>query len=228
MFNVGWVHGQMGRNEAALAYLRQGRELARERGEELLIGHFLHSEADVLIDASSVPEAIELARKAVAIAARTGNVHMSREANATLALAFLCKGDVDAACAAADAAARQPRSARDLGAFILQGITAFRRGEREKAHVAFLKAYLQAEKLIERESQNFSVLDAHGLILCGLAMCGEEEQVDRAILAYKSARDVTEERGTIRRSLLLLTQLCYGWVPKTLDLEAVRRTASGN
>jgi tetratricopeptide (TPR) repeat protein len=225
LLNEAWIHARMGRTEEALEPLHQGQDLARRLRQKLLEGLFLNSEAEVLIDDGHPAQAVKPATSAVTIGTSIHNPHLSREANGTLALAYLCAGDVDAACGAADAAARYRRSRRALGAFALQGITAFRNGEKNKARLAFLEAHVQAGILREREDRNYQVLDTHGLALCGLALCGDPDQFERARSTYSAARGVTREGGVVRRVLRLLDELGRGHESDLLT--GVRRAASG-
>jgi tetratricopeptide (TPR) repeat protein len=225
LLNAGWLHGLVGRTEKALESLREGRKLAHRLHEELLEGMCLNAEAAALIDEGLPHQAIEPAADAVAIGTRTHNPNLSREANGTLALAYLCIGNMEAASVVAEAAARFRRSRRALGAFALRGITAFRVGEEETARLAFLDAHVQAEILRERENSNFQVLDTHGLVLCGLALCGDVDQFDRAISAYQEARRITSEPSATRRSRRLLAELSRGRDPD--ELAAVRHAAAG-
>jgi len=224
LLNVGWIHSQLGRNVDALDLLRKGRKLARELHEELLEGLILNSEAQVLIDGHPA-QAIEPAAEAVSIGARTRNPNLSRDANTSLALAHLCAGNLDAASEAADAASKYRQSRRALGAFALQGITAYRKGDLEKARLAFLEAHWQAEALRRHERRNYQVLDLDGLAQCGLALCGDRDGFDDAVRAYNAARRITKEEGVVRRALRLLDEL-GGHDPE--DLGSVRRAAIGD
>jgi tetratricopeptide (TPR) repeat protein len=226
LLNAGWLYGQIGRTEEALESFRWGRTLAHRRGEQLLEGHFFTGEAEVLIDDRDQARAIELASEAAAIGVRTENPRLSREANTILALAYLYGGNVDAARRAADTAARYRRaSTATLGAFALQGITALRQSEQEAASQAFLDAHVQAEALLKRESRNFAVLDTDGLVLCGLVLCGDRDQLHRAVSTYRAARAVTTEPGVVRRSLRLLKELTRS--DEADVLAAARSAAAG-
>ena len=223
LLNVGWIRSQLGQDIDALDLLRQGRELARGLHAELLEGFIRNAEAQVLIDGHPA-RAIGPATEAVAIGAKTRNPHLSREANTSLALANLCAGNLNAAAEAADAASRYRRSRRALGAFALLGMTAYRKGNPEKARLAFQDAHLQAELLRDRERHAYQVLDLDGLALCGLALCGDPERVDHAVRAYRAARGITREQGVVRRALRLLDEL--GHEPE--ELAEVRRAAVGS
>ena len=222
LLNNGWVHSQLGRNVDALELLREGKKLARQLREELLEGLILNSEAQVLIDGQPA-QAIKPATEAVLIGARTRNPNLSRDANTSLALAYLCAGNLNAASEAADAAAKYRQSRRALGAFALQGITAYRKGDLEKARFAFLDAHVQAERLRGRERRNYQVFDLDGLALCGLALCESHKLFDNAVRAYRAARAITREQGVVRRALRLLDGL--GHDPE--ELSSVRRAANG-
>jgi tetratricopeptide (TPR) repeat protein len=222
--HAGWVHAQLGQNEEALESLRAGLKLARGLREEELTGFLLNGEAQVLIDVDPA-RAVEPAAEAVAIGARINNLQLSREANGTLALARLRVGNLDAACEAADAAARYRQGHRAPWALALQGITAFRKGQHDKARLAFLDAHKKAQELRGREGRNFQALDILGLVLCGLALSGDVDGFDPAIGAYRDARRGTREPGPVRRSLHLLDELGAGRGPD--ELAAVRRAAGG-
>lgn len=224
LLNVSSIHSQLGRNVDALDLLEQGRKLARELHEELLEGWILNSEAQVLIEGHPA-QAIKPATEAVSIGARTRNPNLSRDANTSLALAYLCAGNLNAASEAADAAAKYRQSRRALGAFALQGITAYRKGDLEKARLAFQDALLQAEKLRERERRNYQVLDLAGLAQYGLALCGDPDRFDSAIRAYREARAITRQQGAVRRALCLLDELGRD---DPEGLSGVRRAANGS
>ena len=222
LLNIGWVHSQLGENVDALDRLREGRELARKLREELLEGLILNMEAQVLIDGHPA-QAIEPATEAVLIGARTRNPNLSRDANTSLALAHLCAGNLNAASEAADAASKYRRSRRALGAFALQGITAYRKGDLEKARMAFQDAHLQAELLCSRERRNYQVFDLDGLAWCGLALCDDDHKLfDHAIRAYRAARAITGEQAVVRRALRLLDELKQD----AEELSSVRRAAN--
>jgi len=223
LLNVGSIQSELGHNVEALDLLRNGRKLARELHEELLEGFMLDSEAQVLIDGHPA-QAIEPATEAVSIGARTRNPNLSRDANTSLALAHLCVGNLNAASEAADAASKYRQSRRALNAFALQGITAYRKGDWDKARMAFLEAHWQAETLRKRESQNYQVLDLDGLAQCGLVLCGDRDGFDDAVRAYRAARRITREQGAVRRALRLLDEL--GGHDRE-ELASVRQAASG-
>jgi tetratricopeptide (TPR) repeat protein len=223
LLNVGWIHSQLGRDAEALDLLREARKHAREQHEELLEGWILNSEAQVLIDGHPA-QAIEPATEAVSIGARTRNPNLSRDANTSLALAHLCSGNLNAASEAADAASKYRQSRRALGAFALQGITAYRNGYLDKARLAFQDTLLQAKKLREHERRNYQVLDLDGLAQYGLALCGDRDRFDSAVRAYREARAITREWGVVRRALCLLDEL-GGHDPE--ELSRVRRAAIG-
>jgi tetratricopeptide (TPR) repeat protein len=224
LLNIGSIYCELGRSVDALDRLREGRKLARQIREELLEGLILNLEAQVLIDGHPA-QAIEPATEAVLIGARTRNPNLSREANTSLALAYLCAGNLNAASEAADAASKYRRSRRALGAFVLQGITAYRKGDSEKARMAFQDAHVQAELLSSRERRNYQIFDADGLAWCGLALCDDDHKLfEHAIRAYRHARAITREPGVVRRALCLLDELGHD----PAELGSVRRAAIGD
>ncbi len=149
----------------------------------------------------------------------------AREQVSDAAIARLRTGNLNAASEAADAAARYRRGRRAPEALALQGITAFRKRQEDKARLAFLDARKKAEELREREGRSFQVLDVLGLVLCGLALSRELDGFDLAIGAYRKARRITREPGPVRRSLRLLDELSISREPE--ELTNVRRAAAG-
>lgn len=226
LLNAGWIYSQLGRTIDARDALEQGRGIARDLNEHLLEGRILDGLSAVLIDETSLAEATALARQAAVIAVQAGSARLAREANTTLALAYLCAGDSPAAHAAADAAVRGHRPGQEaLMALAVQGVTALRHGEHSAAHRAFLEAGSQAERLMTREQRNYQVLDSHGLVLCGRALCGDLDCLDEAATAYRSARAVTQAPGAVQRSTRVLGQLLQG--QESERFSAVRRAAAG-
>jgi tetratricopeptide (TPR) repeat protein len=225
LLQAGRIRLQLGQTEEALEQLKNGQQLARRLRQNLLEGLCLDSEAQALIDIGHPAQAIQTAADAVALGALIRSPQLSRAANTTLALAHLSSGHLDAACTAADSAARYRRSRRALGAFAVQGITAFRNGQQEKARLAFLDAHVQAEVLLRRERRSFQVLDTDALVRCGLALCGDRDQFDHAVRVYRAARAVTSAPGAVRRSVRLLDELGRGGDREALA--AARLAAAG-
>jgi tetratricopeptide (TPR) repeat protein len=226
LLNAGWIYGQLGRTVDARDALERGRSNTRDLDEHLLEGQILDGLAAVLIDETSLAEAIDLAGQAAVIAVRAGSARLAREANTTLALAYLCAGDSPAACAAADAGVRGHRPGQTaLAAFALQGVTALRQGERSKARRAFLEADSQAKRLVTRDRRNYQPLDTQGLVLCGRALCGDLDCLDDATAAYRSARAITRARGAVQRSTRVLGQLLQGH--ESEKFADIRRAAAG-
>jgi tetratricopeptide (TPR) repeat protein len=225
LLNTGWIYAELGQTEDALDQLRRGQMLARRLRDQQLEGLCLDAQAQVLIDIGDLARAIQVATDAVVLGAIIRSPQLSRTANTTLALAHLCAGNLDAASAAADNAGRHRRSRRALDAFAMQGIIAFRKGDLEKASLAFMDALMLAETFREREGRNFQVLDTIGLVLCGLALCGHHEQLHHAVSAYRAARAITIGQGAVRRSLQLLDELGLGGNRELIA--AARRAARG-
>jgi tetratricopeptide (TPR) repeat protein len=205
----GAVHRALDEHVPALRACEQAERVAGSISEDerLLEALCLDAQAAVLLDAGRIPDALDLASEAAGRSARNSNPDLARKANGTLALAHLRAGDLPAAFAAADAAARFSRSRRALGAFIVKGIVAYRSDRRPETAAAFWAAADQAAALRIKEGRNFQVLDTLGLALCGLTLCGAGGKQRAAVAAYRAARRVTQARGAVRRSMLLLDDL---------------------
>jgi tetratricopeptide (TPR) repeat protein len=207
LLNQGWTLGQLGEREAALRAIRGARELTRSVGIVLEEGRCLNAESAVLLDWNQGEPAVHRAVQAVEIAGRTRNRELSREANVTLALAYLALSEFDQAAEAADEAAYYHQSLHAAGALGLQGVTAFRLGQISKARIAFQEACVRAEERTRREPRLYQLLDLYGVVLSGYALCTPGEPLDRAIETFRRARAVTAEPGVVRRATLLLDHL---------------------
>jgi tetratricopeptide (TPR) repeat protein len=162
-----------------------------------------------LVDRRSADEAVRLAKRAARLGVRARNSALCREAGITLALACLMIDDVDAAAAAADAAARWPRSPEADRAFALQGITAFRLADTAKARTAFSKAREIANATAARDRNAYQPLEVYALALCGIALC-DGGTMEQAVAAYGRAREITPADGAANRSVQLLDLLGAG------------------
>jgi len=226
LLSAGWLYGELDRTDKAVRLLQEGKALAHRLGDHLLEGKFLDSEAQLQINAGHAGLAIDLARAAATIGARTRNFALLREANATLGLAYLCANQLSEARRAADAAVRHPNDSsypNILGANAIRGIIAYRQGDRPSAQADFLQAHSQAETLLRREPRNYRVLDYDGLVLFGLTLCGDRDQLIGAIEAYQDARRITHKLGVVNQSRHLIGELGRDCDPKML--ETVREAA---
>jgi tetratricopeptide (TPR) repeat protein len=226
LLNAGLWQGQKGERQLALDTLEQGLRLSRESGFRLLEGQFLDAMAELIVDRSLPAPAIERAAYAVQIAHELDARQLLREASYTLALALMCKDDVDQAAAAIDVAWRYRSGRRALASLLLRGVIALGQRQYQKGYDSFQLVHEEAGPLRARNERNFALLDTQALALCGLVLCGEQHWLDEAVATFRAAREITDARGVVERTLRLLDLLEV--VGSFGSLAPARAAASGS
>lgn len=217
-----WVHAQLGQRDRARSLLVEGRSHAVTLGDRLAAGRCRLGEAQLALDDGRPELAVTLAEEASASGFRDGNRWLCRVAMETLALARLAQNDLGAAAYAADIAQRNHGSVLGFG---LVGLVAYRDGRRADAGAAFTKGHREARDPNHANERNFQLLDAKGLVACGLALLGEPGSLKTAETAYREARKITTGAGAVARAVLLLDQ--FGQDADPTILERVRAAAEG-
>ncbi|MFI7601476.1 TIR domain-containing protein [Actinoplanes sp. NPDC049681] len=224
--NSGWVHGQLGRPGRALDLVRRALELAEGLGDDLLTGRCRDGEAAILIHLDRYAEAADSARQAAQLGVRRNNAALSRQANVTLALSLLYLRDADGAATAAAAAARYTHTPRALGALGVHGLIEFTRGNFDAARAAFHEAHTYARIRLDRDDRDYQSLDAVAMVLCGLALCGDEEMAEHSVETFRRARRIATKRGIVEHNRRLLAQ--FSEHADRRLLERVQRAAEGD
>jgi hypothetical protein len=215
----------------AMPLLEDGLKAATDAKDTLLRARLLDGLADLLCDNRRIGEAVDRAVEAARIAMQSGNQKLSRNANVTLALAYLLSGDPDDignAEAAVHTACQQPPGHAALAARALEGVVEFRKGDMPAARAAFHAACTEAWLRLQRAPGEFTVYDATGLALTGLELCGEPYRLPRAFDMYRQARRIApvSAKGARRRSQ---TQLSLLDGPAHREVvEMARRAAGGD
>jgi tetratricopeptide (TPR) repeat protein len=208
LLSIGELLGRRGEPGEAQSYLNRGYRLARDLGHELLVGELLSASAEVELDRGDIRRAVELAGAAVETGTPRRNPRLLQTAYSILALAKLSDGDLPGAQAAASAAARYPRQRARLEPAVLRGIVGLCGGDRGRAREAFEWVDLRAGRLRQRDPANVTVLDPHGLALCGLALYGVSGSADKAAAAFHEARERgSSQAGVADRTRRLLDEL---------------------
>jgi hypothetical protein len=205
--------------------LDEGAAVADAMPDLVLQGRFLDSRAALLCDRSDADLAVEPAIRAADIGIRTGNTALSRDANVTLALAYLQSGNLTDAPAAARAAVQQAPGARALAAWAVMGVVRFGTGDLDGARAAFHTACTEGWLRLERDTAEFAVHDALGIALTGLEVCGEPHRLWRALEAFAAARAIAPVRGARRRAVAQLD--LFGRTVGREALRAARAAADG-
>src|SRR6266704_3433317 len=208
LLSIGELLGRRGDPDDALSYLTRGSQLARDLAEELFEGELLSASAEIHIDQGDVQKAIEVATAAIEIGKPRRNPPLLQNAYCILALAHLNNGDIPGGQPAARAAARYPRRRGRLEPFVLQGIVELLSGERERGFDAFNWVDQRARRLREQDLHNISVLDPHGLALCGLTLCSAGDYMQEATATFRQAREASSSQvGVAQRTSRLLDHM---------------------
>ena len=120
-------------------------------------------------------------------------------------------------------------------ASVLHGTITLRQGNAQSAQAAFRQAIVQADEILAKTPELYDALDAKGLALCGVALCGnltglnedtlnldavqknqhslKEAQGDlsgfirEAIETFKKARGIAPHAGVVKKTLRLFDEL---------------------
>ena len=138
----------------------------------------------------------------------------------------LYNGDLVAARRMVEAASCHRFPVADPETSTLLGVVAYRERDLRVAKEAFSMAIAQADELLAMTPDRYAALDAKALALCGLALCGNTQQIPAACEAFTAARKVTSAPGVVKRVLQLfdaLAQADHGHI-----LAEVRSVAAGS
>jgi tetratricopeptide (TPR) repeat protein len=222
LLDEAWAHGQLGERDQARSLLLECRRRAGSLGERAWLGRCVLSEAQLALDDGELPDAVTLAEEASAIGVSNGNRWLCGVATEVLATAQLERGDLPAATRAADITQRNRSSILGFG---LVGLAAYRRDNDTAARVAFSEGRAAASDWRRAKEPDFQLLDAYGLVACGLALLGEPSGEATALTVFGQARKLTSAPGAVARILMLLKQFEPRADPATL--ERIRGAARG-
>jgi tetratricopeptide (TPR) repeat protein len=204
--NLGNGYAGLGQLERALELYEQALAILHEVGDRRGEGMALANLASNLVHLGRSDEAAQHARAAVTVAEAIGDTSTASYSHRNLALSLLCSGDLVGARTAAEQASRYDEPQNNAYVLGLLGVIALRQGDSGVAQDAFARAVEHAGRLLEREARNYEALDARGLALCGLTLCGGD-RIQEAVDAYRSARAVTTAPGIVGHALRLLDLL---------------------
>lgn len=223
--NLGNCYANMGQTARAIDYHEQALAIDREINNRQGEGDSLVNLAEVLIDEKQYLEAIRNAIKAVEIVEEINSPALGSYSNGNLALARLYAKDLSSARTAAEAARKYDEPSNNHYVLALLGLIALRQGDAAASREAFTEAVAQAETMLANSSQNYVALDSKGLVLCGLAVCGDAGCVADATKAYRAARAINKDVGVVARVLRLFDILAEADAAGVLA--GVREAAAG-
>jgi tetratricopeptide (TPR) repeat protein len=163
--------------------------------------------------------------KSIEIADDIGSVQFQGEARCGAALVSLLAGDLGPARGLVEAASKYRYPLQDVHNSVLLGVVAHRQRDLNVAKQAFDEANDQADKLLAMAPERYEALDAKGIALCGLALCGDTEKTISARSAFRAARAITSAEGVVHGVLQLFDALAVE--DESRVLVDVRAAAAG-
>lgn len=221
--NLGQCHAALGEAARAADFLERALGVFREVGNRPNEGVILGYLSEVFVDLGRPEDARRAAAKAQDVSKEVG--HPISFHSCKLAWACVCTGDLPSARTAAEEACTSDDPGNNHRAACLLGLIALRQRDRGAAAAAFDAAVRHADVLLEHAPELFEVLDSKALASCGRALCGDAGAVDAAAAAFRAARAVTRNAGTVARVLRLFDALAVA-DPAGL-LAGVRPAAAG-
>ncbi len=256
--NLGNRYAELGETRRAIQFYEQALAIAREIGDKRGESFDLNNKADVLVDQNKFDDATESFKQAACIADEIGLTTIQNYARWGLALAQLYAVQTDltgfqnlsglqAARAAAESARQYDEPQNNHNVLALLGVIALRqaavnpKGLRDSsglgdAREAFTAAIQHADALLAQTPELYDALDAKGVALCGLSLCGTGEgkgaiqlrpYVSDAVAAFRAARAINRDAGIVARVAWLLDALALADPNGTEKLTEARRAASG-
>ena len=215
--NLGECYAFLDRSNQAVQHYEQALAIRREIGDAYGVGSTVGNLARRYIDEQRYTEACKLALESVKIAVQISSPILGSRHNCTLALAYLCANDLPAARSSVETAGSYDLLENNHNVSALLGVIALRQGDYSSAQRAFIEAIAHADKMLGQTPQYYDALDAKGLALCGLALCGDTARVNDAIAAHRAARAINQDAGIVKRVLCLLDALAV------VDTEGILR-----
>jgi tetratricopeptide (TPR) repeat protein len=204
---LGLYASYLGKTAEALAYDHQALQLAQQIGarrEEVFHWGML---TEAHAQRGEYTEAIRCANEALRLASEIDVPAAGSWNYQWLAVALSLTGDMAGARAAAEAGCGFDEPLNNQNPRALLGVIALRQGDESTAREALATAVRQADALLARCPKNWEALDAKALALCGLSVYEGEPRLGEAVTAFRAARAITRDAGTVRRAVLQLDLL---------------------
>jgi tetratricopeptide (TPR) repeat protein len=209
-----------------LRYFKDALAIVQETGFRLLETYARTNLGMVYLTQGKWGEAARLFEQAIEIADNTAATLFQNEARLCLACVHLYRGKLAEARAMVQAARQYDVPLNNHRTSAVLGVATLCQGDRIAAQEAFTTALHQAEELLTRSPQYCDALDTKGLAFCGLALCENLEHIAAAKEAYKAARMINFDSGTVGRILQLfdaLAQVAMGGIFTEVRAEAARK-----
>ncbi|MBI5965644.1 MAG: tetratricopeptide repeat protein, partial [Chloroflexi bacterium] len=233
--NIGSCYADLGDKLKAIEFCEQALVIFREISDRSGESKACEIIGNSFLSFSEYKHAKENFQQAIQIADEISFLTVQLGARSALAETYLFQNDLINAYAAIETALQYNVEKDDYDATALHGIIALRQGERKTAQEAFTKSIAQADEILAKTPEYYSALDAKGLALCGLTICGGRGDpsmptetnngktippdkstvsagrvaptVDDAIATFRKARKIAPHAGVVKSVLRLFDEL---------------------
>lgn len=216
--NEAWLRGIEGNWGEARDRWVSARRISRDpkHGDGELEAWTYCAEASLLIDQGEYKDAVRVADRAIALAARRENMRILREAKNRISLAHLCDDNLDAALKEARFATSIVQRHGALPAFTLYGLAQLRLEDND-AGATLSRARSLAEDYLQVEKASFEVWDLLAVVLLAQSMDDRLTYEDRMVSAFQEARRMTSAVGVVGRVNLLVDQVAKSFAAPLPD-----------
>ncbi|MCP5103433.1 MAG: tetratricopeptide repeat protein, partial [bacterium] len=198
--NLGMRYATLGNSRKAMDYYNQALKIAREIGSKRGEAFIYFSIGNLLTDKGYLDKACIKFQKAIRIADDIGLGYIQNDGRLALARNYLFKGDLPLAEATLRDTSHYEEPSGKTTRFLLIGLVALRKKDRQAAKDAFTTARQSANELLEHgeADETYSLLLELGFIFCGLAITRAPSNVSRAIDAFQAARTIYKDAGVTK------------------------------
>ncbi len=226
LYNLGYAYLQLGHINDARERYEEALSISSHIGENFVHAACLVGLGRLRLDDNQPQEAMVHFEEALRLLDIMGNAQFQHVARASLAKAYLNRGDLANARKTAERAHQHQNPKENPGTLALLGMIALRQGDQQSSRSAFLKAIEEAEQLRIKNQHNFRALDAKALAQYGLGLCeAEGTLVSNAIQTFSAARRIYKSPGYLKEVLALVDVLALEDSPHRRG--KVRRAAAG-
>ena len=225
LHNMGSCYTRLDQDNDALRCYSQALDVSRDIGCRLVEAGSRNAIGWMHLLQGRWSDAAGEFQKAIGIGDEIGNPLFSRAGRENLALVNVCRHNLDGAREVIEAARKYDVPLYNHATSATLGLVALRQGDLHAAKEAFTSAISEADHLIALTAGRYDALDTKSLALCGLALCGDLAQIPAAKAAFRAARAVTSNAGTVRDVLFQFDTLAQADINGILA--EVRAIAAG-
>ncbi len=205
--NLGSEYGEMGQTDRAIECYQGALEIARLLKDRQGEGRHLYNLAIELLLTGRQNEGLAYVRDSIVIANETKSSLLSCFTNGGLGMALLFADDLATARKTLEFALTFDEPDQNYANETLLGLVLLRQGDHAAARQALTDAIDKADEQLEYSSRNYGALDYKGLALSALALAEDVKHLPAAIEAYRSAREIRKDAGTVAKALKVFDEL---------------------